>query len=90
MRFVMPVAAAAFAAGLALPALAQTGNDTDSRTRLERCEHIADPGLKAQCLNQAYTGQDRTRGLPSGPADAPMVPTNPGRPDIVPGQPDRK
>lgn len=90
MKFVMPVAAAVFVAGLALPAIAQTGNDTDSRTALERCEHIADPGLKAQCLNQAYTSQDRARNLPSGPANAPLVPTTPGRPDIVPGQPDRR
>ena len=90
MKFVMPIAAAVLAAGLGAPAGAQTGNDTDTRTQLARCEHIADPGLKAQCLNQAYTGQDRTRGVPSGPADAPMVPTNPGRPDIVPGQPDRR
>ncbi|MGH6620220.1 MAG: hypothetical protein ACREF6_11805 [Alphaproteobacteria bacterium] len=90
MKFLMPMAAAVVAAGLALPAFAQTGNDTDDRARFERCEHVADPGLKAQCLNQAYTGQDRARGLPDRPADAPMVPTNPGRPDIVPGRPDRR
>ena len=89
MKFQIAMAAAVVAACGAAPALAQTGNDTDDRQRLERCAHIADPGLKAQCLNRAYSGQNPMGGQ-DRPSDAPMVPTDPRRPDIVPGQPDRR
>ena len=88
-KFVLPMAAATIAVGIATPALSQTGTVPDYRVQEDRCAHIADPGLKAQCMNQSYSG-NRLLSTPNAPATAPLVPTTPDRPDIVPGQQPRR
>jgi hypothetical protein len=35
------------------PAFAQTGTNADVQAKLAQCKVIADPGLKAQCMEQA-------------------------------------
>jgi len=90
MKLVMPVAAAIAVAGMALPAMAQTGYDTGTRSQADRCNHITDPGLRSQCISQSYSRGDRLQGTPNAPAPAPLVPPTPTRPDIVPGQPPRR
>lgn len=89
-KLIMPLAAGMVAIGAAAPASAQSSTVPDTRAAVERCNAIADPGLKAQCMTQSYTGGDRLLGMPGAPATAPLVPTTPNKPDIVPGQPIRR
>jgi hypothetical protein len=90
MKLVTPAAAAIAVVCMALPAVAQTGYDTGAGSRTDRCNHITDPGLRSQCITQSYSSGDRLQGTPNTPATAPLVPTTPNRPDIVPGQAPRR
>jgi hypothetical protein len=90
MKLVTPVAAAIVVAAMALPAVAQSGYDTGTRSQVDRCNHLTDPGLRSQCITQSYSSGDRLQGTPNTPATAPLVPTTPNRPDIVPGQAPRR
>jgi hypothetical protein len=64
---------------LAQPVLAQTGNDTEAQTKLERCQTIADPGLKAKCMDEARRTMGADRSMQERP--------NPDRPGLTPNLP---
>ena len=53
MKTGLSVAAVLVALAVSAPAFAQTGNDSLVESKLAQCRTLADPGLKAQCMEQA-------------------------------------
>jgi hypothetical protein len=53
MKARLSVTAALVAFAMSSPVFAQSGNDTVVQSKLAQCQTIADPGLKAQCMDQA-------------------------------------
>jgi hypothetical protein len=85
MKARLSLAAVLVAVAASSSALAQTGNDTVTQSKLERCQTIADPGLKAQCIDQARS----TMGAGRTMQQMQQMPQVPGqdRPGLTPNLP---
>lgn len=79
MKLGLSLAAALVVLGAGGPAFAQTGNDTESRTKLEQCATVADPGLKAKCMDDARSQMGAGRPTQERP--------HPDRPGLTPNLP---
>jgi hypothetical protein len=67
MKASLTLAAVLAAVAMSSPAFAQTGNDTETRTQLEQCHAIADPGLKAQCMERVRSSMGAGRHMQQMP-----------------------